>query len=154
MASHIDDFLHTGDESFDKEVMEKLRSKFLAGKLEEGIFKYVGFKINQREDGIAMEQTEYVEDLENIKLSPQRASQKQDMLNIEETQMLRRLVGRLNWVVQGTRPDLAFEMIDLSTTFKRGTVCDLLRAIKAIRKLKENHSVIVFPYLGLGKYGK
>ena len=39
--------------------------------------------------------------------------------------MLRGLVGRMNWTVQETRLDLAFEMVEQSTKVKRGVVCDL-----------------------------
>ena len=35
VASHIDNFLHVGDPEFNKSVMDKVRERFLAGKLEE-----------------------------------------------------------------------------------------------------------------------
>ena len=58
------------------------------------------------------------------------------------------MVGKINWTVQGTRPDMAFEMINLSTCFRKGTVEDLLRAAKVIRKLKEGDSRVCYPALG------
>ena len=48
MSSHIDDFLHAGCEEFDKMVMDRLRNRFLAGKLEEVQFTYIGFDILQK----------------------------------------------------------------------------------------------------------
>ena len=39
VASHIDDFLHVGDPEFDNLVMDKMRERFLAGKLEVSQFK-------------------------------------------------------------------------------------------------------------------
>lgn len=148
VASHVDDFLHAGSEYFDNLVMSKLRDRFLAGKLEESIFKYIGFEIIQMDDGIILDQSSYINDLENGVLKPQRAIQKQAQLDNKESTLLRQLVGRLNWAVQGSRPDLSFEMIDLSTKLKQGSVADLIRAIKAIGKIKEGEAKVYFPNLG------
>ena len=108
IASHINDFLHVGDPEFDKLVMDKMRERFLAGKLEESQFKYVGFNIMQQDDGILLDQTEYMGGLEDIMIAPVRASNKSESLTLKELSMLRGLVGQMNWAVQGTRPDLAF----------------------------------------------
>jgi len=89
-----------------------------------------------------------MEDLENVTITPQRASQKQEALNPTEHTALRGLVGRLNWAVQGSRADMAFEMVELSTKFRKGVVSDLIRAIKSIRKLKEETARVYFPSLG------
>ena len=79
-----------------------------------------------------------------------RASQKHGELNQTEQSLLRSQVGRINWAVQGSRPDLGFEMIELSTKLKKGSVSDLQRANKAIKRLKDeqNSNQIVFPCLG------
>jgi hypothetical protein len=58
------------------------------------------------------------------------------------------MVGSLNWAVQGSRPDAAFEMIDLSTKFNNGTVGDLDRAYKVMKKVKEQNINILYPCLG------
>ncbi|CAC5357015.1 unnamed protein product [Mytilus coruscus] len=57
------------------------------------------------------------------------------------------MVGQLNWAVQGSRPDLAFELVDLSTKLKSALVCDLLRAIKNIGKLQDIGPIQFFPSL-------
>ena len=57
------------------------------------------------------------------------------------------LISQINWVVQGSRPDLAFELIDLSTKLKQGNIRDLSRAIKAVNRLKDVNSMILFPTL-------
>ena len=147
MACHIDDFLHAGDEDFETTCMKALRHRFLAGKLEEGKFKYVGFQIQQNRDGIIIDQSAYVEDIENINLSSQRILSKKEKLTHEEHTQLRELVGRLNWAVQGTRPDMTFDLIDLSTKFASGVVEDLQRATKCIKKLKEQKSLVYLPCL-------
>jgi hypothetical protein len=148
VASHIDDFLHCGNELFEHGVMKKLRTRFLAGKLEQDHFRYVGFGIEQTHEGITLDQNRFVEEIEPVRIAPQRSMQKQNTLNTGEMTQLRGIVGKLNWAVQGSRPDMAFEMVELSTKFRNGTVQDLLRAVKSIRKLKEEESKIYFPKLG------
>ena len=49
--------------------------------------------------------------------------------------------------MQGSRPDLAFGLVDLSTKLNAATVSDLLCAIKAIGRLKEIKPVQLFPAL-------
>ena len=66
----------------------------------------------------------------------------------EEQTILRQMVGRLNWAVQGSRPDLAFEMIQLSTKLKKGIVSDFIQAVKCTRKLKSGVSQVRFANLG------
>ena len=148
VACHVDDFLHAGTECFEEVVMSPLRRRFLAGKIESSEFRYVGFDIVQDEYGIIMDHSDYVSGVDDGVIDPQRATNKQDFLTAEEQTLLRQLVGRLNWAVQGSRPDLGFEMIQLSTKLKQGTVGDLIQAIKCIRKMKTVTSIVRFSNLG------
>jgi hypothetical protein len=147
ICCHVDDFLHAGDEQFDREVMVGLTTRFVAGRIESSNFYYVGFELKQIHGTITLNQNNYLLDLEPGTMSITRASQKNDKLNAKEQTSLRQLVGKLNWVVHGTRPDMAFEMIDLSTKLKSGVVNDLLRAMKVIRNLRKTESYIHFPGL-------
>ena len=146
IVSHIDDFLHSGSPEFE-EVLKKLRERFLAGKLEEGKFRYVGFNVCQKEAGILLDQSSYVDELKIMEPDSQRAVLKTADLTSEEHTHYRSMVGQLNWAVQGTRPDLAFELIELSTKFKKGTVADLIRAVKALKRLQSQPSSVFFPKL-------
>ena len=56
-------------------------------------------------------------------------------------------MGQINWAVQGSRPDLAFEMIAASTKLKQATVGDLTRAIEMLNSLKDFTSYMLFPCL-------
>lgn len=152
LVSHIDDFLHAGDTEFDKRVMSELTKRFVAGKVEESSFTYIGFKINQTADKIIMDQNSYTDSIDCIKLSPQRCSQKEDNLNNTELSTLRSLAGSINWLVQGSRPDLSFELIETSTKFKNGKVLDLLNIMKTVKKAKTELSQVCFPDLGQPKY--
>ncbi|CAC5412669.1 unnamed protein product [Mytilus coruscus] len=128
---HVDEFLHAGNEEFEK-LMEKLRKRFIPGKIEKEDFRYIGFMIKQNNEGIQLDHSIYMEKLDHQHIEPRRAIQKLKQLTQEEQKDYRRMVGQLNWEVQGSRPDLAFELVDLSTKLKSALVCDLLRAIKTL----------------------
>ena len=65
--------------------------------------------------------------MKNVTLHPGRASEKTENLNETEQILYRQLIGQLNWAVQGSSPDMAYEMIDMSTKLKQGKVADLVR---------------------------
>ena len=146
ICCHVDDFLHAGNDSFEK-IMLGLRTRFQAGKVEERNFLYIGFRITQQKSGIKLDHTEYIDKLNYPRLEAGRASQKLEKLIPKEQTLYRKIVGQLNWAVQGSRPDLAFEMIDLSTKLNEATVGDLVRAIKTIGRLKEIRSNQLYPQL-------
>ena len=148
MVSHIDDFLHAGQSSFDMEVMSKLGKRFLAGRNQECDFKYVGYQVTQSTTGVMLDQNDYIENIKVPPMSAERQTQKNDSLNRQELKQYRSLVGSLNWIVQGSRPDLAFQLIDLSTKFRNGTVDDLIKVRKILQKAKENRADIFYPDLG------
>ena len=58
-----------------------------------------------------------------------------------------KIVGQLNWASQQTRPDIMFEVLELSMKFKQPLVADMLRANKAVKKTKSAAACIAFPTL-------
>ena len=148
MVSHIDDFLHAGDNAFDIGITKKLCQRFLAGRNQAGEFKYVGYQITQGIYGIILDQNCYVESVEPVLMAAERELKKSSCLDRTEAKQYRSLVGSLNWIVQGTRPDLAFQLVDLSTKFKSGTVEDLIKVRKLLIKAKDSKAEIMFPDLG------
>ena len=66
----------------------------------------------------------------------------------EETTEMRRAAGRLGWLGRGTRPDLLFNQIEISTKFVTGVVGDLMLASKALRKIKSQSSFLLIRDLG------
>ena len=86
--------------------------------------------------------------MEEVNLDPARASSKQDKLQPDEQKVFRQLVGLINWAVQGSRPNLAFDLVDLSTKLKQATVEDFVRARKCIQRLKSDSFVLKFNDLG------
>ena len=127
----MDDFLHAGDQFFER-LMNKLRVRFSASKVEEKTFKYIGFGIQQLPSKIILDHSEYIDKIKNVTIDPKRVSENNEPLNEREQTLFRQIIGQLNWAVQGSRPDMAFDMIGMSTKLKQGKVGDLVRAIKKI----------------------
>ena len=118
MASHIDDFLHAGEASFDDKVMARLTSRFMAGKLEVGSFGYVGFTIIQNEQGIVDGSIRVSGNFEDIVIPPVKASQKHRPLVPSEQTQLRQIAGRLNWIVQVVDQILHLKLWTLVPSFR------------------------------------
>ena len=148
VACHVDDFAHVGNEVFYQDVLRKVHSRFIVSSVETGAFKYIGFGLTQNPDGsILLDQNEYVSEITTVPMASERKQMNEHELTKDEYTTLRSLVGKVNWVVQGSRPDVAFDMTELSTKLKKACVGDLTKAIKCIKKLKFEDSNIVFPAL-------
>ena len=150
ITCHVDDFLWCGTSNFGTEVIEGLRKIFLLGTEQSGIFKYLGLNLQQHCDRtIVVNQHTQVDDLKVPNVNHERRLQKEDSLTSGEISTLRSICGQLNWLSSQTRPDLAFDVCDLSCSVKNGNVSHLLRAIKVIRKAQSDRVSIKFPMLDL-----
>lgn len=83
ICCHVDDFLHFDDMYFET-LVEKLRQRFYAGKVEERCFTYIGFKVRQNENNIILDQLDYMSNLQCPVMDPRRATNKADTLASEE----------------------------------------------------------------------
>lgn len=148
LVSHVDDFLHAGEQSFE-ETMDKLCKRFSAGSKETTTFKYTGYQLHQQKDySIIMDQNDYIKNVTIENLSSARLVQKGDKLSEEETTQYRKCLGILGWIVQGTRPEMAFTQLESSTKTKNATVGDLHQLIKLVKNAQSTERKILFSDLG------
>lgn len=145
---HVDDFLWAGTPNFKRLVIDHIRNAFQIGKEAEGQFTYVGMEIQHREDCIILHQQSYIDSLQGIPVSVMRASGKQNMLTQGEITQLREVIGQTNWVTTQTRPDINFDVLELSMTTKHPKVENLIQANKLIKNLKAESYHMVYPKLG------
>ena len=73
--------------------------------------------------------------------------QSSDGITTDQSVYQGQLDGRLNWVVQVSKPDITFTLIDLNTKLRCGTAQDFIRAMKVIRNLKQSRAIVYFPKL-------
>ena len=144
---YVDDFLWSGTPCFENEVINKLKGKFLIGSSASIAFTYVGLSIKSYDDGITIDQSQYIASLNPIPISQSRLSQRKSLLIDSEKVAYRALVGQLNWVATHTRPDIAFDTCALSVAFKDATIGDLIKLNKLVTRIKSTEMNLFFPRL-------
>ena len=112
-ALHVDDFLTAGTKQFEALLDKRLQGRFTFGKIELHKFKFTGLNIEQTEDGIYIDQIDYIQSLKPIET--QRVANKDEKLNNKEFKAYRGLTGQLSWAAENSRPDLSFDVRDLAT---------------------------------------
>ena len=137
VALHVDDFLFAGSKYFNQAIITKLLSCFKVGKSETRDFLYTGFRMKQTEEGVTIDQEKYVKNVVIPTVDVQQLKDRKRDMNQDELTLLRQITGIVNWAARATRPDLSFEMIDLSTKFKGGQVEDLIKAKNVAARLKK-----------------
>ena len=144
---HVDDFLVAGTTDFFTVVKQKLIGRFTFGKIEFGSFKFTGLNIKQTPDGILVDQNDYVQSLEPIKLD--KVADKNEKLANKKFTEFRGLIGQLSWAAENTRPDIAFDTRELSTKNKEATYGDLKDINKILKKAQlEKNVTLKFSELG------
>ena len=145
---HVDDFLTAGTPKFEELLNHRLKGRFSFGKIEDINFKFTGLRIEQKVDGIYVDQIEYIQSLQPIDIN--RVGDKNEKLNKTEFKAYRALTGQLSWAAENTRPDIAFDVREMATRNKCATLDDLHRANKILKKDDMNNVKNKYSKLGNG----
>ena len=144
--SHVDDFLWAGSGTFKANVIDKIKSNFKISSENSSVFKYLGVEIQQCQQGIYISQNKYAGEIEMIKVDPKRINVPLDK---EEKSSLRSAIGQLNWLVLMTRPDIAYDVCEISSNLNCGTTSLLNRTNRLIKKIKYQPVCLLFPVMDL-----
>ena len=104
---HVDDFLICGQLDHPKyeKAKQEVQAKFKFGKWCDTDFEFAGCHLQQKEDGIYVDQEDYVNKwLEEIPLTRERARQCKSALTAREISQLRAVLGTLSWKASQTGP--------------------------------------------------
>ena len=143
---HVDDFCFGGSKIFQTSVIDKLHKIFKVKSEDIAEFKYVGLEVKQNGENIRLGQDEYVKKLKPIPIASKRNTE--DDISASEVTEIRQLIGQLNWLATQTRPDLGFDVSDLSSMLKQGNVDCIRQVNKTVKKAKKEKSQIIIPNLG------
>lgn len=149
MCLHVDDFFWAGTHLFEKQIIKKIRNLFLIGSSDCNKFKYVGVSIEPWANGLSVNQFSYASSIVPCEISCERARSKLHDLSDREKSSYRAIVGQLNWMSTQTRPDIAFDVCDLSVALPQACVGDLLRLNKVIKRVTADHVRLFFPRLDI-----
>ena len=139
ISLHVDDFLNGGNVIFDTQI-ENIKEIFEISSESIAPLLFIGIQIAQDEDGsITINQDDYARDIEKIILESR--ADKTRVLEDEEHYQYRAAVGQLNWLSSQSRPDLAFDVCQLSTKLNDPTVRDVSYANKVIKKAKSLYPI-------------
>ena len=128
--------------------MPQILGIFKVGKSESSEFMYTGFMFRQDKEGITIDQNKYIENVNVPQVNVRSFTDKKREMTHDELSMLRQITGVLNWTVRATRPDLAYDCIDLSTHFKGGSVEELIKAHNCANRMKKNKVSVRISDLG------
>jgi hypothetical protein len=143
---HVDDLLMMGKGSFMENVPRKLFKLFKFSKVEETKFKYLGCEIEKHSNGdITLNQDEYIRNIAEVDCPARRNN---SPVKETERKEIRRVVGALLWVSLMTRPDLSFEVNQLSSNISTAEIGDLKYAKRLVEKAKREVLTLTFTKLG------
>ena len=111
---HVDDFLWGGTDWFENTIVARVRKHFKVREQNCRIFKYIGMNIEQCDSGVVIHQNEFCKTLKTIQINPLRKNDKDLICIDEEKEMYRSLVGQLGWLCTYSRPDLSYDVLELS----------------------------------------
>ena len=144
---HVDDFIYAGSEQFENDVVLGVKRTFEVGKEDEGCFKYIGLNIQQKENLTTLDQQKFIESLNDIPINIKRMTRKFDDANEKEQQFFRAAVGQINWLASQSRPDIAFDVLEMSMQANKPKVMHLIKVNRLIKKLQQQQRMLVFPSL-------
>src|SRR5215469_9827209 len=128
MCIHVDDFCYGGEESFMNGVVKRIKDRLEVGSEGEKKFLFLGVNLEDDGENIKIDQLNYINRVDN---GDKKRFKGNRSLEEEEMTMYRSILGKLNWMCQHTRPDIAFEVSKLSQE-NRGTTSDNMRKVISI----------------------
>ena len=144
---HVDDITYAGDSYFENHVMRRICEVFKIGRHEADSFIYTGLNIGKTDGSITLDQVTYIESLVVPDVKDFCGSVKAMSLVKKEHTLFRKVVGQLNWIARQTRPDMCFDIMEMSMKLKEPIKNDLVRASKAMKAAKMDEVRIIFPGL-------
>ena len=143
LSIHVDDFVYGGTDNFQNLLNNSIFTDFCVGQQSCSLFKYLGLEVVQDKQNeiITVSQKEFVQKIAGIQISEKRKRQKTHALAPDEYTKFRSLCGKLLWLSLQSRPDISFEVCQLSNHLANPNVEDILRINKLVKKLQHEDCI-------------
>ncbi|CAE7519486.1 zdhhc15, partial [Symbiodinium sp. CCMP2456] len=145
VSLHVDDLCLGGNKHFHEHVVKPLKDMFPFKHWKVGSGEFLGKQLKQQADGsITISQKSYAQQQKGLEISPERRREKHELITEEERQQMRGVLGSINWLVTGSRPDLGAWCSLLQQRVNSATVADLIEVNKLVCLTHDNCSAHVW----------
>ena len=144
MAIHVDDFMFSGNSQFLELLENGIMKQFIVGSWLKENFSFLGLQVQQNPDDkvVYLSQHKYIlEEVHIIQLTQRRKAQKNYALAPDEYKKFKSLIGKVLWLSTQTRPDIAYDVCQLSNHLSDPNVADILTLNKMVKKLRSEHEI-------------
>ena len=145
---HVDDLNGGGSELFYTNVMKPLMEKFQFGSVETDNFRCLGWNIEHSAEGsIYVSQRDYADaKVDYLDLDKGELTSK-DLVKEEDIPRVRGHIGKIRWMADQSRLDIAFEALLLSMASHKPTYGDVTLINKVVARIKRMELKIKFSKL-------
>jgi hypothetical protein len=126
--------------------LDTIYKNFECSKREVDKFRFTGIDVEKTDDGILMSQNEYTKSIEEIEVKSSEDIKRD--LNKEEFKQFRKATGKLSWLSETTRPDLSFNVLEMSYKNREAKIEDIKKMNKVIKYAKSEPSEVLFRKVG------
>ena len=121
------------DTEISDKIIKPLMDSVTFGSSSEGTYKCLGWNIRHIDGSIRVSQSDYIEAKVDYLRIDTENRKKDDLLNKEEAAEVRAHIGRLRWLADQTRPDIAYDVLELSIVAHKPTV-ETIAKIRLLQK--------------------
>ena len=141
VVTHVDDILYSGNKEFLDSVITSVMDKYKFGKVQVNHFDYCGSTItlDKASNTVSISQSHYASKIDLPKLS--RKYPPEDSLLLDHYSSFRSCLGKLNWLVVVSRPDLSYSTNTLAQVMTNPTYADYGKLQKTVRLATDHASI-------------
>ena len=145
VSTHVDDFDLDGKKRFVDRITEEIGKALNISTVESNCFRFTGIDVKKVKEGIWISMEDYSKSLEEIQIKDAKAD---EPLTREELKVFRKFVGKFNWLVAYTRPDLAIYALELAKRQKKAVIKGSREINRVLKKVRCKESRVLFTKIG------
>ena len=144
---HVDDMVACGGDEFYEKVLLKLMNMFTFGSTSEGKYRCLGWNVHHEDNNIYVNQSDYAEtkiEFLNVDTKKHLGTEK---LGPELIKLVRGMIGKLRWLADQSRPDIAYNLLELSIQSHNPTYDTIKLINKTVAQVKNRDYHLKFSKL-------